>query len=486
MKLNLWLIANQLTDYDIETKIAATTERNISGPLPVAAIGSVYVRDDGSNVICTSEQGTIIIHDMAEKEGFLLIQSIFNWYDTWLDNIENALRTSNYRMFVHLCAQAFSNPVLLQDSNSLLLGMDCRGIPIGSIPEWRHIYETEQSSVTYYLAMADALRNPVRKYSDCVCRFHTSAKDETGRPYQTAGLHASFRYLAHDFGQLTVLDKRRPLNPGDVALLNLLADRSSLLFAVAERGEGSTVNMRVLNDLLEGKYVPAEQVAYHYSVITRKTADKASRLCLFVFRSDAAGERESLIPLLKTLLNRQYPALYSWVYHNDLLVMVYVPEPDVLAQQMRSFLDSQGYAHKLHIGISLPFADIQDLQYHYEQAVFAMSTAGTAALYFFYDCACAYLLENTDMHRKIRACEPSCRKLWMEEPDKREFLKTLIVYLGMERATGLAADRLYIHRNTINYRIKYIRECTGWDYEDPMLRDYLRLSIYYLSRYDEK
>lgn len=75
--------------------------------------------------------------------------------------------------------------------------------------------------------------------------------------------------------------------------------------------------------------------------------------------------------------------------------------------------------------------------------------------------------------------------MWTEEPDKREFLRTLSVYLGLERATGLAADYLSIHRNTINYRIKYVKEQAGWDYEDPSLRNYLRLSIYYLTRWGE-
>ena len=120
----------------------------------------------------------------------------------------------------------------------------------------------------------------------------------------------------------------------------------------------------------------------------------------------------------------------------------------------------------------------------YEQAAFAVSCAQVPGVCFFYDYASMYLLENTDMKRKIMACEPMCRKIWFEEPDKREFLHTLSVYLDMERATTLAAERLFIHRNTINYRIKYIKEYTDWDYEDAALRDYLRLSIYFLARWE--
>ncbi|MCI8674602.1 MAG: PucR family transcriptional regulator [Lachnospiraceae bacterium] len=485
MKLNLWLIANQLSQYDIETRISAATERTISGPLPVAAAGSVYVRNEGADVICHAEQGTIVIHDMEEKEGFLLIQSIFNWYDSWQENIEEALRAADYRLFVHLCAQAFSNPVLLQDSNYLLLGMDCRGISIGNIPEWRYIYEKEQSSVTYYLAMSDALKNPVRKYNDCVYRFNTSAKDEEGNEYQTSGLHVKFRYLARDYGQITVLDKKRPLNPGDVALLNLLTEKCSLIFAAAERGDDSGVNKQIMNDLLEYKEVPKEQMDYHYSIIIRKSPDSDNRLCLFLFHFDSAKERTAGLELLKNILTKQYPAIYNWIYREDLLVIAYVPEPNILVRQMYSWIGSQGYLKKLRVGVSLPFDEISNLPYYYEQAIFAINHIDSPGLCFFYDCACEYLMENMDRQRKLLACEPICLKMWTEEPDKREFLRTLSVYLGLERATGLAADYLSIHRNTINYRIKYVKEQAGWDYEDPSLRNYLRLSIYYLTRWGE-
>ena len=71
MKLNLWLIANQLVNYDIEIKISGDTGRTLSGPLPVESTGAVYVRNEGTDIVCHCEQGEIVIHDMEEKEGLL-------------------------------------------------------------------------------------------------------------------------------------------------------------------------------------------------------------------------------------------------------------------------------------------------------------------------------------------------------------------------------------------------------------------------------
>lgn len=481
MKLNLWLIANQLADkYDIETKISASTQRTISGPLPVESTETVYIRNEGQDVICHMDQGTILIRDVGEKEGFLLIQSIFNWYDNWADGVGNALRMGDYRHFVHLCAQAFSNPVILQDSNSLLLGMDCRGLPVTVIPEWRFLYETEQSSVDYYLAMTDAINHPVRKYNDSVYRFDTRAKDENGQDYQTKGMLAKFRFLGRDYGQLTVLDKKRPLNPGDAALLMYIADLSSVLLAAVDSGENSSVNRQFMNDLLEYRNVPDEQMEYQYSIITRSANEKQGRLCLILFRN-TAEQKKDLIDLFSTVLEKQYPALYTWTYRGDLLSLVYVPEPDIFAEQLHSFVKNQGYAKYLHIGVSLPFDDLGQLPFYYEQAVYAVKHDSKRHLRFFYDCAYRYLLENIDLPHKLEACEPSCRRMWENEPEKREFLLTLSVYLGAERSSSLAAEMLYIHRNTVNYRIRYLKEHFEWDIEQTFLRDYLRLSIFYLN-----
>lgn len=481
MKLNLWMIANRLRQYDVENRISATTERTISGPLPISAIGSIYVRANGPDVICHSDEGTIIIRDMTVDEGFLLIQSIFNWYDDWFERAEAALRQGDYHLFVHLCAQAFSNPVLLQDSGFLLRSMDCRDVGLDNIPEWVYIHEKGQSSVAGYMTMARALSNPLCKYSNGVCRFSAEGRDEHGREYRSSGLHAQLRYMTHDYGKLTVLEKKRQLNQGDIALLEVLAERSSMIFAAADSGGGG-VDLQFMNDLLEGREIPRDRLDYHRSLISGKASDRSGSLCLFLFRVDGQA-----VDHLRSTLFRQYPTVYSWRYNEELLVIACVPDPRLLAQQMVSFIREQGYSQRLQVGLSLPFGELQDLRFFYEQASFALNHFREREVCLFYECAHVYLLEVNDLRRKALACEPICQKVWAEQPDKKSFLVTVAAYLEQERAAGLAAEQLFIHKNTLNYRVKYMKDYAGWDYEDPALRDYLRLSIYFLShRGDEK
>lgn len=301
--------------------------------------------------------------------------------------------------------------------------------------------------------------------------------------YKSSGLQAKLRYFAIDYGSITVLEKKRPLNPGDVALMELLADKCSLYFAVTEKRDDPAVNMRVLNELLEYKIPPKEMLEHHYSMITGRSRDKSCSMSLMVLRLKLQGQRHVGIGLARSIFMKQYPALYNWVYRDDLLVISYVPEPETLARQIFGYMESQGYANNLQLSMSLPFNELVDLPYYYEQTIYAMDSM-SEKFCLFYDCGYKYLLENTDLQHKVLACEPLCRQIWMEEPEKREFLRTLSAYLALERSTTLTAEALSIHRNTIYYRVKDIREYSDWDYENVNLRNYLRLSIHYLTEWE--
>lgn len=482
MRLSLWMIANRLEQYDIEARISPTTERTIGGPLPVSTLQSLYIRKEGFNVVCSSEQGTITIYGVTEDEGFLLIQSIFNWYDEWLERIEATIRDGDGRRFVHLCAQAFENPVLFLDANKCLSGMDCRGIDVNTIPEWRYISEKGQISIPWYSLMTQALNDPVRTYGHSVVRFWGRPQGGSDREANVTGLHAQFRYRSEDYGTITVLDRKRRLNLGDVATLELLAERSSMFFAASDRKISVRSNSQIMNELLEFKPVSREQLDFARSIITGGAPGGDDEFGLFLFHYAVEKGRSDLTKLLQSVIFKRYPDAFSWIYRDDLLVISNVRDNHARIREMMEYAASQGYSEGLHAAVSLPFNDLRDTPYFYEQASFAVSRLDGPGYCNFYDCAVAYLLETADPKRREFACEPGCRRAWEGSPESRKNLQTMGVYLQYERSPGPAAEDLFIHKNTLSYRIRNMRENNGWDLEDPALRDYLRLSIYFLSR----
>ena len=83
------------------------------------------------------------------------------------------------------------------------------------------------------------------------------------------------------------------------------------------------------------------------------------------------------------------------------------------------------------------------------------------------------------------------RLLWLLQEDREnntELYYTLKVYLMNENNVTMAADSLHIHRNTLVYRLKQIRECIEADINDnETARELLAFMMMYdISRQDEK
>ena len=80
------------------------------------------------------------------------------------------------------------------------------------------------------------------------------------------------------------------------------------------------------------------------------------------------------------------------------------------------------------------------------------------------------------------------RLLQEDRENNTELYYTLKVYLLNENNVTMAADSLHIHRNTLVYRLKQIRECIEADINDnETARELLAFMMMYdISRQDEK
>lgn len=58
-----------------------------------------------------------------------------------------------------------------------------------------------------------------------------------------------------------------------------------------------------------------------------------------------------------------------------------------------------------------------------------------------------------------------------------DLVKTLRVYFGANANASLAAQRLYLHRNSMNYRLERVQEITGLDLTAPKTRLALQLGL---------
>lgn len=58
-----------------------------------------------------------------------------------------------------------------------------------------------------------------------------------------------------------------------------------------------------------------------------------------------------------------------------------------------------------------------------------------------------------------------------------DLVRTLTVYFACAENASEAADRLFLHRNSVSYRLERVRELTGLDYRNNLDRLALRLGL---------
>ena len=83
----------------------------------------------------------------------------------------------------------------------------------------------------------------------------------------------------------------------------------------------------------------------------------------------------------------------------------------------------------------------------------------------------------------MKACQPDVVRLWAEKDEKGGRMEILKSYLENERSLVNTANALFIHRNTLVYRLRKITEELEGNLDEEYTRDYMKLSIRVLELY---
>lgn len=171
---------------------------------------------------------------------------------------------------------------------------------------------------------------------------------------------------------------------------------------------------------------------------------------------------------LKNILNRQ--DIHHHVFVQDGIYVVVCQ--NVSYGILELFLEACGRAHDLFakndiasgdscIGISEIAGDLSKLHYCYTEAQHSLNIARStkAGRIYFKDLGIFRILlsvSNLDLLRRyyVDLMQPLLK---YDEENGSKLAKTFRTYLNCDESVQATADRMYTHRNTINYRMKQIR-----------------------------
>lgn len=149
------------------------------------------------------------------------------------------------------------------------------------------------------------------------------------------------------------------------------------------------------------------------------------------------------------------------------------------AEEIHSFLGQIASQTDTQWGISNTFSNLAQAKWYAEHAQFAQA-AGSGPIVPFHTAALDYLLNQKPGESRYYARHPLV--LYLENGPieaKKELLDTLREYLLCERSIKYAAEKLFVHRNTVTYRIDQIRRLQMIDFYDEYDRQYALISLMY-------
>ena len=172
----------------------------------------------------------------------------------------------------------------------------------------------------------------------------------------------------------------------------------------------------------------------------------------------------------------------SLIHEGRLAVILHAPEEaalESLTEKLKAFFRSQ----RISGGVSNAFARLGALQDHYSQAETAWAQNGGRGIACYRDCMLDHILSYIPREKRPLLISPDLARLM--EADARQSLSltaTLEAYLACGCNLTRTAERLYVHKNTLLYRLHRIREILRCDLGDPDERLLLELSFRLLEK----
>lgn len=473
----MWMVVNRLNQLDIKTYIK-NGQMNLLSARHVYAMECLHVYQDGKDTVCRYEDDYFILLDMECGEALEIVQFVFDCYNVWYGNIIEAAGQKDFEKIVRETQVFFGNPVILQDANYRVLSMSPDFGQNACNEEIRQIQKYRYSSLKA-IGFFEKLWNEKVYYSEQSKSYYYTGKQNC--------MAWTFAYIAikvhgKKYGQILVLEDGLKINSGTLQLLEIM-EKVLAVSLCNEKNESCSSN-DVLVDLLQDGIANHEALAHQFALYHWGVHDIYEIWRIGLIKK---GNCNIFSELVRDMLIQNDICCPVLIMHGGISIIINKSKTDSRhAQKLLTELCSDNGAF---LSASLPARGYLNLHHYYNQAVYAMEQGrklnkqGEVLSFYYY--AIKYII-FTGFNPDIQyACNPNLLALWERDCSHHsESVRVLKKYLDSGKSFLNAANELYMHRNTLIYRIKKIQEIVTDDLSDPYVLDYIKLSMYILDFLD--
>jgi len=398
------------------------------------------------------------------------LQQVFRKFEAFENELLNAmLSDASTRRILNCCAKYFEGCVMLFNAYSsgfLLLEHSDNFIPPEQNDFWKEL-QTHNRITLEKNPREKAKKLPMNPNKYPKATFHESVNNY--EPHFVT----SFDYGNLRFASLIIMGVNRKLTSNQHWLVDYIAD---LISPVITRRYNSSLNVRnnarkELNTVLQ---------------LARKSgrnAFSATRDVLAQLRWNPDDDYRMILVSLPPECHNvshylyNYERIFATTYFDcialnfeDLIVILLRREACKISDGHLEMIEHQLELDNGFCSIGNVFCDFSQLPGHFELTVLPIKQGQTEKRILYYrDIMPSHIINILDSVFPINTvCNSSVIRLHNSDiANGTDFLSTLEVYLMNNNSLIKTANKLFIHKNTITYRLKCIEKIAKMDLEDP-------------------
>ena len=199
---------------------------------------------------------------------------------------------------------------------------------------------------------------------------------------------------------------------------------------------------------------------------------KSNNFVLIFELADGNMSRENQIIYFINVLEQLIPNSHCIIYLNSIVALVIRDNPNLLGDDFTVALMKNLETMDMVCGISHCFNSISDMHVYYKQAKEAIRLGRKLRpgnrIYNYSRLSFYHMADIIGQTEELRAfCNPKLLEVFKyDETYKTKFAQTAYEYLNLDKNPNRTAERLDIHRNSVDYRIKRIEELFDFTFSD--------------------
>jgi sugar diacid utilization regulator len=272
-------------------------------------------------------------------------------------------------------------------------------------------------------------------------------------------------------GHFAVLENNKPFSQRDIEITSFICDVISAEMKKNShfRNTRSVMLENLIIDLLDGKKLSEEEVREKIKYLNWKPKEK---LYILSIKYNSYENTFSLISFIRDSLGEMMEGEMAFFYDNHIIFILGCSKDSSLKNDDFMIPIRFLKENRLYAGLSHGFGRITDLQKCYKQSLSSIMLGQridkNKVLYMYEDYIVYHMIDICNKQGGITDfCHPAISKLRTYDINhKSDYVRSLYSYIANARNLISTADALFIHRNTMSYRLAKIQEITGVELDD--------------------